>query len=643
MRQLSIDIETYSSTDIKLGVYRYVDAPDFQILLFAYAFDDGPVELVDLACGEALPANVVQALTDKTVLKKAYNAQFERVCIGKHLGTQLDVRQWWCTMAHAAQLGLPGRLGDVAALLKLEQQKDKAGTLLINYFSKPCKPTKANGERKRNYPYHDMDKWDLFCKYCKQDVETERAIGKYLEQFPPLANELLIYREDQRINDRGIQIDMDLVDAVLEYNDLHAADLLDQSAEITGLANANSRDQLLSWIQGQGVDIPDIRKETLEALLDTEIPDPVRIVINNRLETGKASIKKYQSIKNSICADGRVHGTLRYYGASRTGRWSGQILQPQNLSKNLLPEIDAVRTLVKRKDFDTLEMLYPSMSELFKQLIRTTIIAGEGNTLAIADYSAIEARVIAWLAGEQWAMDVFAHDGDIYKMTASQMFRIPIDQIDKPLRQRGKVSVLALGYQGGTGALIAMGALKMGVPEEDLPKLVKAWRKANPHIVKLWRDVEECAKRCITDRSTVKLHHGVSFKHDKGYLFVQLPSGRQLAYFNPNVTADGKIKYAGIESGKRVWGSNESYGGKLVENIVQAIARDCLAEALLKVAAAGYQIITHIHDELVVEVSKQDADQHLAVIRKLMGSQLAWAPDLYLTAAGYTSDYYLKD
>jgi DNA polymerase bacteriophage-type len=485
MRQLSIDIETYSSIDIKLGVYRYVDAPDFQILLFAYAFDNEPVELIDLACGEDLPADVMQALTDKAVLKKAYNAQFERVCIGKYLGMQLDVRQWWCTMAHAAQLGLPGRLGDVAALLKLEQQKDKAGTLLINYFSKPCKPTKANGERTRNYPYHDMDKWDLFCKYCKQDVETERAIGKYLEQFPPLANELLIYREDQRINDRGIRIDMDLVDAVLEYNDLHAADLLDQSAEITGLANANSRDQLLSWIQAQGVDIPDIRKETLEALLDTEIPDPVRIVINNRLETGKASIKKYQSIKNSICADGKVHGTLRYYGASRTGRWSGQILQPQNLSKNLLPEIDAVRTLVKRKDFDTLEILYPSMSELFKQLIRTTIIASEGNTLAIADYSAIEARVIAWLAGEDWVCEVFKHDGDIYKQTASKMFGIPIDQIDKPLRQRGKVSTLALGYQGGTGALINMGALKMGVPEEDLPKLVKAWRKANPHIVRL--------------------------------------------------------------------------------------------------------------------------------------------------------------
>ena len=386
-----------------------------------------------------------------------------------------------------------------------------------------------------------------------------------------------------------------------------------------------------------------VRKETLEALLDTEIPDPVRIVINNRLETGKASIKKYQSIKNSICADGKVHGTLRYYGASRTGRWSGQILQPQNLSKNLLPEIDAVRTLVKRKDFDTLEMLYPSMSELFKQLIRTTIIASEGNTLAIADYSAIEARVIAWLAGEDWVCEVFRHDGDIYKQTASKMFGIPIDLIDKPLRQRGKVSTLALGYQGGTGALINMGALKMGVPEEDLPKLVKAWRKANPHIVRLWRDVEESAKRCIVNRSAVKLHHGVSFKHDKGYLFIQLPSGRRLAYFNPSVTADGKIKYAGIESGKRVWGANESYGGKLVENIVQAIARDCLAEALLKVAAAGYQIITHIHDELIVEVPKQDADQHLAVIRKLMGSKLIWAPELYLTAAGYTSDYYLKD
>ena len=643
MRQLSIDIETYSSIDLKLGVYRYVDAPDFQILLFAYAFDDEPVELIDLACGEELPAEVMQALTDKTVLKKAYNAQFERVCIGKYLGMQLDVRQWWCTMAHAAQLGLPGRLGDIAALLKLEQQKDKAGTLLINYFSKPCKPTKSNGERTRNYPYHDMDKWDLFCSYCKQDVETERAIGKYLEQFPPLPNELFIYREDQRINDRGIRIDMDLVDAVLEYNDTHAADLLDQSAEITGLANANSRDQLLSWIQAQGVDIPDIRKETLETLLDTEIPDPVRTVINNRLETGKASVKKYQMLKDATAADGRIHGTLQYYGANRTGRWAGRLVQVQNLTKNYLPEIDAVRTLVKRKDFETLEILYPSMSDIFSQLVRTAFTAKEGYTFAIADYSAIEARVIAWLAGEDWVSEVFKHDGDIYKQTASKMFGISIDQIDKPLRQRGKVSTLALGYQGGTGALIAMGALKMGVPEEDLPKLVKAWRKANPHIVKLWRDVEDRVHSCLQNRSEVNLHHGVRFKYDKGYLFIQLPCGRRLAYLQPQITEDGKIQYQGMEQGKRVWGIKDTYGGKLVENIVQAIARDCLAEAMLKVAAAGYDICFHIHDELIVEVPKQDADQHLAVIRKLMGSKLAWAPDLYLTAAGYTSDYYLKD
>lgn len=643
MRQLSIDIETYSSIDIKLGVYKYVDAPDFQILLFAYAFDDDSVELVDLACGEELPAEVMQALTDKTVLKKAYNAQFERVCIGKYLGMQLDVRQWWCTMAHAAQLGLPGRLGDVAALLKLEQQKDKAGTLLINYFSKPCKPTKVNGERTRNYPYHDMDKWDLFCKYCKQDVETERAIGKYLEQFPPLPNELLIYREDQRINDHGIRIDMDLVNAVLVYNDTHAADLLDQSAEITGLTNANSRDQLLSWIQAQGVDIPDIRKETLEALLDTEIPDPVRIVINNRLETGKASVKKYLMLKDATAHDGRIHGTLQYYGANRTGRWAGRLVQVQNLTKNYLPEIDAVRTLVKRKDFETLEMLYPSMPDIFSQLVRTAFTAKEGYTFAIADYSAIEARVIAWLAGEDWVCEVFKHDGDIYKQTASKMFGIPIDQIDKPLRQRGKVSTLALGYQGGTGALIAMGALKMGVPEEDLPKLVKAWRKANPHIVKLWRDVEDRVRSCLQKRSEVNLHHGVRFKYDKGYLFIQLPSGRQLAYLQPRITEDGKIQYQGMEQGKRVWGVKDTYGGKLAENIVQAIARDCLAEAMLKVAAAGYETCFHIHDELIVEVPKQDADQHLAVIRKLMGSRLAWASDLYLTAAGYTSDYYLKD
>ena len=436
---------------------------------------------------------------------------------------------------------------------------------------------------------------------------------------------------------------MDLVDAVLEYNDTRAADLLDQSAEITGLANANSRDQLLSWIQAQGVDIPDIRKETLEALLDTEIPDPVRIVINNRLETGKASVKKYQMLKDATAEDGRIHGTLQYYGANRTGRWAGRLVQVQNLTKNYLPEIDAVRILVKRKDFDTLEMLYPSMSDIFSQLVRTAFTAKEGYTFAIADYSAIEARVIAWLAGEDWVCEVFKHDGDIYKQTASKMFGIPIDQIDKPLRQRGKVSTLALGYQGGTGALIAMGALKMGVPEEDLPKLVKAWRKANPHIVRLWREVEDRVRTCIQNHTEVSLHHGISFKYDSGYLLIQLPSGRRLAYLQPHLTSEGKIQYQGMEQGKRVWGIKDTYGGKLTENIVQAIARDCLAEAMLKVAAAGYEICFHIHDELIVEVPKQDADQHLAVIRKLMGSKLTWAPELYLTAAGYTSDYYLKD
>lgn len=646
MKQLSIDIETYSSFDIKSGVYKYVEAPDFSILLFAYAFDDDPVELIDLACGDVLPQEVLQALTDKKVLKKAYNAQFERICIQKYFDINLDVNQWWCTMAHAAQLGLPGKLGDVAKILQLDEQKDTAGTLLINYFSKPCRPTQINGQRTRNYPYHDMDKWDLFCKYCMQDVETERAVSKYLEQFPPPPNEIVIYRVDQRINDYGILVDTDLVSAVTDFYNDYACDLLSESKDITKLDNANSRDQLLGWLRGQGIDIPNLRKDTLEEVLSRELPDEIRTVIENRQETGKAAVMKYTAVADSICPDGRVHGTLRYYGAARTGRWSGRTLQPQNLYKNKYKELDALRVLVKQHDYETIQLLYSSITEVFSQLIRTVIIAPKGMTLAITDYSAIEARVIAWLAGERWVMDVFANDGDIYKATAAQMFRVPIDQVDKNLRQKGKVSTLALGYQGSSPALKAMGALKMGIPEDELPLIVKAWRKANPHIVKLWREVQDRAVKAIENKTTIDFKHGIQFSCEHGYLFIRLPSGRRLAYLKPRIEQGAmgvNIIYRGIESNKKVWGRNSTYGGKLTENIVQAIARDCIAEAILKVSAAGYHIVTHIHDEIVAEVPKDDSEQHLAVIRKLMGAKLGWAPDLYLSAAGYTSDYYLKD
>lgn len=643
MRTLSIDIETYSDVDIKLGVYRYTDTPNFEILLFAYAFDDDPVEVIDMACGEDLDESLIKALSDASVLKKAYNAQFERVCIGRYLGVKLDPSQWWCTMAHAAHLGLPGKLGDVAKVLNLDEQKDTAGKMLINYFSKPCKPTRANQERTRNYPYHDMEKWELFRKYNAQDVETERAISHFLEKYPVPKVERRLYTLDQHMADYGVGIDLELVNSVVNFYDSHADVFISQSRELTGLQNPNSQAQLLEWLNNNGLELTDIRKTTLEAVLeDKSLKPAVRTVIENRLETGKASIKKYQMMLDATCSDGRMHGVMFYYGA-RTGRWAGRLVQVQNLTKNYMEELDSTRTLVKQGEFDTLEYIYDSMSDVLKQLVRTAFIPPKGYKYAIADYSAIEARVIAWLANEKWAMEVFAKDGDIYKQTASQMFHIPYEQINKPLRQKGKVSVLALGYEGGAGALKAMGALKMGIPEEELPILVKKWRKANPHIVKLWRNVENAARLAITTKKHIELHHGISFDCDGMFLRANLPIGRSVAYFKPRISDDGKIEFSGKETNKNVFGTNTTFGGKLVENIVQALARDCLAEALLKIDSFGYKTVFHVHDEVIVEVDKATADEHLKAVQRLMGEPLKWAPGLYLSSAGYTANYYLKD
>lgn len=643
MRTLSIDIETYSDVDIKLGVYRYTDTPNFEILLFGYAFDEDPAKVIDVACGEDLDKSLIKALSDANVLKKAYNAQFERVCIGRHLGVKLDPSQWWCTMAHAAHLGLPGKLGDVAKVLNLDEQKDTAGKMLISYFCKPCRPSRSNQERTRNYPYHDVEKWELFRHYCAQDVETERAISHFLEKYPVPKVERRLYTLDQRMADYGVGIDLELVNSVVNFYDNHAGVFISQSRELTGLQNPNSQAQLLEWLNNNGLELTDIRKTTLEAVLeDKSLKPAVRTVIENRLETGKASIKKYQMMLDATCSDGRMHGVMFYYGA-RTGRWAGRLVQVQNLTKNYMEELDSTRTLVKQGEFDTLEYIYDSMSDVLKQLVRTAFIPPKNCMYAIADYSAIEARVIAWLANEKWAMEVFAKDGDIYKQTASQMFHIPYEQIDKPLRQKGKVSVLALGYEGGAGALKAMGALKMGIPEEELPILVKKWRKANPHIVKLWRNVENAARLAITTKKHIELHHGISFDCDGMFLRANLPIGRSVAYFKPRINDDGKIEFSGKETNKNVFGTNTTFGGKLVENIVQALARDCLAEALLKIDSFGYKTVFHVHDEVIVEVDKATADEHLKAVQRLMGEPLKWAPGLYLSSAGYTANYYLKD
>lgn len=640
MRKLRIDIETFSDIDIKYGVYRYTDTPNFRILLFAYAFDDEAVQIVDLESGENLPDRVLRSIKDKRVLKSAYNAQFERVCLSRYFNQKLSADDWWCTMAHAAHLGLPGKLGHVAEALKLEEQKDKSGTILINYFSKPCKPSRANGGRTRNLPAHDTEKWELFKKYCMQDVETERAISKYLEKYPVPEKERQLYILDQKTNDLGVKIDRDLVESITEYYADHAQELIEESKEITGLENANSRNQLLEWLNSKGIEIEDIRKATLEELLENDELDPeVRRVLGNRLETGMASIKKYQMMENAVCRDEAIHGVLQYYGASRTGRYAGRLVQVQNLTKNYMKELDAVRNLVKKKEYPALESIYDSVSDIFKQLVRTAFIAREGMTYAIADYSSIEARIIAWLADEKWAMEVFSKDGDIYKQTASNMFHIPLEKIDKPLRQKGKISVLALGYGGGVGALKAMGALSMGIEEDELQGLVNAWRKANPKIKKLWYDAEALAKQVIQKGGKANLHHGVYFEYDGQFMHIGLPAGRKISYFKPRIK-DGRICYRDAEKKKGAFAEIDTFGGKLVENIVQAIARDCLAEALLDLDKAGFSVVFHVHDEVIVETKSAE---NLSKIQTIMGAPISWAPGLYLSSAGYTSDYYMKD
>ena len=651
MRTLSIDIETFSDIDIELGVYKYCDTPNFTILLIAYSFDDEEVKLIDVEQGDEVPKEFIKALTDEKVLKKAYNAQFERVCMTKYFDTYLDSKQWWCTMIHSAMLGLPGRLADVAETLNLEEQKDTAGVHLINYFSKPCKPTRTNGNRTRNRPHHDLDKWYLFKKYCIQDVITEKAIAKYLEDYPISDKEKALYHLDQKINDFGIGVDLQLVDVILKYYEKHASDLLEESANITGLDNVNSRDQLLEWLQGQGLKIDNIRKATLESVLENEDLKPhIRTVIENRLETGKASVKKYQMLHDATCNDGRIRGTLQFYGANRTGRFAGRLVQVQNLSRIYLKEIDALRILVKNKDFKTLEMLYDSPSSIFSQLIRTCFVptTGYGNdyAYAVADYSSIEARIIAWLADEKWVMDVFANNGDIYRQTASNMFNIPLEEIDKPLRQKGKISVLALGYGGSVAALKAMGALNMGIEEEELPGLVKSWRKANKKIVRLWSIINDLATDTVENYNVNRYKDLLEFRRDDTYFFIKLPSGRELAYLKPRLKEDRygyQIEYLGKESGRVAYTTNRTYGGKLVENIVQAIARDCLCESLHKLDHNNYRIAFHVHDEVVVEVLKEDKERHLEIIKDFMGEPIDWAPGLYLTAEGFTSDYYTKD
>lgn len=647
-RVLHIDLETYSDIDIgKCGAYRYVDSPNFEILLLAYAYDDEPVTVIDLAQNEAIPKDVLAGISDEGVTKVAHNAVFERVCLSKYLNKRLDPKAWHCTMVHALSLGFPASLSDVGKALNLEDDKQKmaVGKRLITYFCKPCKPTQANSQRTRNYLHHDPEKWDLFKEYNRQDVVTEQAIYDRLMKFPLPENERILYCLDQSINDYGIGVDTDLMDKVIGYSKDYEAALRKECEELTGGINVHSIVQLKQWLTEQeGRQIDSLTKDDVDQLLKLELKPSSKRILELRQETGKTSVKKYEAFERSICSDGRIHGAFQFYGAGRTGRWAGRLIQPQNFPRNAFEDIALARQMVKSEKWDEIEMLYGSMNDVFSTLIRTLIVPPQGMTFAIADYSAIEARVVAWMADEKWRQDVFAKGGDIYCMSATQMFGVPVEKHgqNSHLRKKGKVAELACGYGGGVGALRKMGGEQMGLSEKEMDNIVKKWRRSSPHVVKLWRELGDAAIEAIDTRLRVKCRHGVSFKYAKGILFMTLPSGRSLAYVQPRF--DGReLTYMGMNQTTRKWERTKTWGGKLTENLIQAIARDCLAVSMAKIQQAGYHIVMHVHDEVIVEVPSEDAEEHLKRIEELMGEPIEWASGLLLTADGFTSEYYRKD
>jgi len=652
MTILQIDIETYSSINlVKCGVYRYVEAPDFEILLFAYAYDDEPVQVVDLTAFEELPDRVIQDLTNPAVIKTAFNANFERTCISKHFSIYCDPLQWRCTQVWAMALGLPGTLEKVAEVLNLEAKKDIRGKNLIKYFSVPCTPTKSNGGRTRNYPHHDPEKWEQYKEYNLQDVIVEREIRRKLQRFPLPDHEWELWAIDQRINDLGVRLDPTLFKAAIECDRLYKDQLMNEARELTRLENPNSDIQLKEWLSEKGLETESLSKEHMPDLIDQAPDDDVRRVLEIRQELGKTSVDKYKKMDEVICKDQRARGLLQFCGANRTWRWAGRLIQVQNLPQNKLDDLQLAREVLRRGDYELLEILFGSPPFVLSQLIRTAFIPSSGCRFIVSDFSAIEARVIAWLANEKWVLNVFRDHGKIYEATAANMFKVPIETIAKghknyELRAKGKVATLACGYQGGPRALIAMGALKSGIPEEELPGLVQQWRDANPNIVRLWYDAEEAAINAVKQKTTVKLAHGVKYRYEAEILFADLPSGRSLAYIRPRIEPDpqfGKdgLVYDGMDQVKKKWAKQRTYGGKLVENLVQAIARDCLAESLRRLNTAGYDIVMHVHDEVVLDVPKRIGS--IEEVTQIMSEPIEWAPGLPLNAAGFECEFYHKD
>lgn len=649
MKTLSIDIETYSSCDLaKSGVYRYAESSDFEVLLFGYAVDGGEVNVIDIANGEKIPAEVIAALTDESVKKYAFNAQFERVCLSRFLGypkgEYLSPDSWYCTMVWSATLGLPLSLEKVGEVLGLKEQKLSVGKDLIRYFCKPCEPTYANGGRTRNRPYHARDKWETFKAYNKRDVESEMAIQRKIAMFPVLDTEWENYHLDQRINDMGIALDMDFVDHAISCDETSSRRAEERAKTLSGIENPNSPAQLKAWLVEQGQSVESLSKAEVARLLK-EATGNVEEILKLRQELAKSSVKKYIAMKSAVCADGRARGLIQFYGANRTGRYSGRLIQVQNLPQNHLSDLGGARQAVKAEDISGIERKYGNVSNVLSELIRTAFVPKSGSRFIVADYSAIEARVIAWYAKEDWRIKVFEEGGDIYCASASQMFKVPVvkNGVNGHLRQKGKIAELALGYGGSVGALKAMGATAMGIPEEELKPLVNAWRNSNPHIVQLWWAVDRATQYVVKSKQPYECY-GLRFSYEKGILFIRLPSERRLAYIRPRMGVNNFgsdcVTYEGL-GGTKKWERIESYGPKFVENIVQATARDILAGAIKRLSQRGYRITMHVHDEVVLEVP--NGRSSVEEVSRLMGETPEWAKGLCLRADGYECEFYRKE
>jgi DNA polymerase len=642
LRFVSIDIETYSDVDLsKCGVYKYASSPNFEILLFGYSVDGGEVRVVDLCQGENIPADILAALSDESVIKWAFNAMFERVCLSNYLGEWLEPESWKCSMVWSATLGLPLSLENVGAVLGLEKQKLSEGKDLIRYFCVPCKPTKTNGGRTRNLPEHDQEKWGRFKAYNLRDVEAEMQIQQRLAKFPVPDFVWEEYWQDQEINDRGIGVDMEMVAQAIAMDGRSKSELSAAMQELTELENPNSVQQMKQWLSENGMETDSLDKKAVAELLKTA-PEPLGEALALRQQLAKSSVKKYQAMENAVCADRRAHGMFQFYGANRTGRFSGRIIQLQNLPQNHIPDLAQARELVKAGDFDALSILYEDIPDTLSQLIRTAFVPQGGRKFIVADFSAIEARVIAWIAGERWRIKVFEGGGDIYCASASQMFHVPVEKhgVNGNLRQKGKIAELALGYGGSVGALKSMGALEMGLAEEELQPLVSAWRDSNPSITEFWWAVDRAVKECIKKRVPTETH-GIRFSYESGMLFITLFSGRRLAYVKPRIGENRfggeSVTYMGV-GGTKKWERLESYGPKFVENIVQAVSRDILCYAMRTLRNCA--IVAHVHDEVIIEADRR---MSLPAVCEQMGRTPPWAKGLLLRADGYECDFYQKD